>query len=66
MQGNVLLQSLSHLRCQLPLHKGASDVAEAKKEMTLDRIFTHTIKGHFCSFLVSNIFLNPHFLLSTL
>ena len=36
-----------------------------KIEMTLDRIFTHTIKGHFCSLLVSNIFLNPHFLLST-
>ena len=27
-----------------------------KKEMTLDRIFTHTTKGHFCSLLVSNIF----------
>ena len=34
--------------------------------MTLDRgFFTHTIKGHFCSLLVSNIFCDPRFLLST-
>ena len=29
---------------------------QTKKEVTLDRIFTHTIKGHFCSLLISNIF----------
>lgn len=34
--------------------------------MTLDRVFTHTIKGHFCSLLVSNILCYPHFLISIL
>ena len=37
--------------------------------MTLDRAAClcdcEPTKGHFCSFLVSNIFLNPHFLFST-
>jgi len=36
-----------------------------KIEMTLDRVSLHTIKGHFCSLLISNIFCNPHFLRST-
>jgi hypothetical protein len=40
---------------------------QKQKEMTLDRrLFAHTIKGHFCSLLVSNIFCDPLFLLSTL
>ena len=30
--------------------------------MTLDRVSLHTIKGHFCSLLISNIFCDPHFL----
>ena len=33
--------------------------------MTLDRSCNPTIKGHLCSLLVSNILLNPLFLLST-
>jgi hypothetical protein len=35
-----------------------------KIEVTLDCGCKRAIKGHFCSFLVSNIFLNPLFLLS--
>ena len=34
--------------------------------MTLDHVSLHTIKGHFCSLLISNIFSYPLFLLSTL
>ena len=33
--------------------------------MTLDRGCKPTIKGHFCSLLISNIFSYPLFLLST-
>ena len=38
---------------------------ETKKEVTLDRSCNPATKGHFSSLLVSNIFLNPLFLLST-
>ena len=34
-----------------------------KIKMTLDRVSLHTIKGHFCSLLVSNILCDPLFLL---
>ena len=29
--------------------------------MTLDRLINLTVKGHFCSLLISNIFCYPHF-----
>ena len=32
-----------------------------KAEMTLDHVSLHTIKGHFCSLLISNIFSYPLF-----
>ena len=36
-------------------------VFQKQKEMTLDHVSLHTVKGHFCSLLISNIFCYPLF-----
>ena len=46
------------------MRQKAPHFLKAKKEVTLDCVSLHTVKGHFCSLLISNIFCNPHFLLS--